>query len=216
MKKLCLMLALSLLFVLTFAFTVSAEVTVDSKVTLIDETEVNLFDSEGNALIWWLDANGTPCSINANDSRVNYTIEGTTLKGVEIVLENEAVSKNNVIVFNLLDVSAVAEATTVSGLFGSSAKVQYVYLHENTKVIQGMCFKGTANLKYINLEDLINLKEVNGGDHTSLKIIQDEKDYQLHAFMNKEGQYYYSFSTTDLQTKIQEIAREAGAFDNVN
>lgn len=59
-------------------------------------------------------------------------------------------------------------------------------------------------------------KEVNGGDHTSMKIFQGEKEYRLHAFMNKEGQYYYSFSNTDLQTKIQELAREAGAFDYVN
>ena len=58
-------------------------------------------------------------------------------------------------------------------------------------------------------------KEVNAGDHTSMKIIQGEKEYQLHAFMNKEGQYYYSFSNTDLLTKIQELAREAGAFDNI-
>ena len=59
-------------------------------------------------------------------------------------------------------------------------------------------------------------KEVNDGDHTSMKIIQGEKEYQLHAFMNKEGQYYYSFSTPDLQTKIQELAREAGAFENID
>ena len=58
-------------------------------------------------------------------------------------------------------------------------------------------------------------KEANGGDHTSMKIIQGEKEYQLHAFMNKEGRYYYSFLNTDLQTKIQEIAREAGAFKNI-
>ena len=59
-------------------------------------------------------------------------------------------------------------------------------------------------------------KEVNGGDHTSMKIIQGEKEYQLHAFMNKEGQYYYSFSTIDLQTKIQDLAREVGAFENLD
>ena len=58
-------------------------------------------------------------------------------------------------------------------------------------------------------------KEVNGGDHTSMKIIQGEKEYQLHTFMNKEGQYYYSFSNTDLQTKLQELAREADAFEGV-
>ena len=58
-------------------------------------------------------------------------------------------------------------------------------------------------------------KEVNGGDHSSMRIIQGEKEYQLHAFMNKEGRYYYSFSTTDLQKKLHELAREAGAFDGI-
>ena len=58
-------------------------------------------------------------------------------------------------------------------------------------------------------------KEVNGGDHTSMKIIQGEKEYQLHAFMNKEGQYYYSFATNDLQLKLNALAREAGAFEEI-
>ena len=58
--------------------------------------------------------------------------------------------------------------------------------------------------------------EPNAGDHTSITIIQGEKEYKMHAFMNKEGQYYYSFSNTDLLTKIQELAREAGAFENVD
>ena len=56
-------------------------------------------------------------------------------------------------------------------------------------------------------------KEVNGGDHTSMKIIQGENVYNMHVFMNKEGRHYYSFATTDLQVKLQEIAREKGAFD---
>ena len=56
-------------------------------------------------------------------------------------------------------------------------------------------------------------KEVNGGDHTSMKIIQGERVYNMHAFMNKEGRYYYSFTTTELTLKIQELAKEAGAFD---
>lgn len=59
-------------------------------------------------------------------------------------------------------------------------------------------------------------KEANGGDHTSITIVQGEEEYHMHTFMNKEGTCYYSFSTTDLQLKINELAREAGAFDNVN
>ena len=56
-------------------------------------------------------------------------------------------------------------------------------------------------------------KEVNGGDHTSMKIVQGEMVYNMHAFMNKEGRYYYSFTTTELLTKLQELGREAGAYD---
>jgi hypothetical protein len=55
--------------------------------------------------------------------------------------------------------------------------------------------------------------ELNGGDHTSIKIIQGDRVYNMHAFMNKEGRYYYSFTTTELLTKLQELGREAGAYD---
>ena len=57
--------------------------------------------------------------------------------------------------------------------------------------------------------------EMNGGDHTSIKIFQGEKEYSMHVFMNKEGRYYYSFQSTDLQQKINELAREAGAFEEI-
>lgn len=56
-------------------------------------------------------------------------------------------------------------------------------------------------------------KEINAGDHTSITIIQGGNEYHLHTFMNKEGEYYYSFSNTHLQTKIAELAREAGAYE---
>ena len=56
-------------------------------------------------------------------------------------------------------------------------------------------------------------REANAGDHTSITIIQGEKEYRVHAFMNKEGEHYYSFSTTELQLKLNELAREAGAFE---
>ena len=47
--------------------------------------------------------------------------------------------------------------------------------------------------------------EVNGGDHTTIEIIQGDKKYHLHTFMNKEGGYYYSFTTTELLLKIKEL-----------
>lgn len=57
--------------------------------------------------------------------------------------------------------------------------------------------------------------EVNDGSHTSIHIFQGENEYVMHVGSNKEGSYYYAFSTGDLQDKINELAREAGAFDGV-
>lgn len=56
-------------------------------------------------------------------------------------------------------------------------------------------------------------KEINDGSHTSIKIIQGEKEYSIHVSSNKEGAYYYSFATSDLRLRIDELAREVGAFD---
>ena len=56
-------------------------------------------------------------------------------------------------------------------------------------------------------------KEMNDGDHTSIKIIQGENEYRMSVVNNKDGQYYYSFSTTEIQDKIIELAREAGAYN---
>ena len=58
-------------------------------------------------------------------------------------------------------------------------------------------------------------EEVNDGNHSSIKIIQRERAYDMSLSANKEGKYYYSFSTTDLYDKIIELAREAGAFEGV-
>ena len=58
-------------------------------------------------------------------------------------------------------------------------------------------------------------EEVNDGSHSSIKIIQGQRTYVLSLSANKEGKYYYAFSTSDLQDKIIELAREAGAFDSI-
>lgn len=57
-------------------------------------------------------------------------------------------------------------------------------------------------------------KEHFDGNHTYISIIQGEHKYDLHLLMNKEGKYYYSFATDDLQNKINELARNAGAYNN--
>lgn len=76
-----------------------------------------------------------------------------------------------------------------------------------------------------NIDEIMNIiftdtfenmgEEVNDGNHSSIKIIQGERIYDMSLSANKEGKYYYSFSTTDLYDKIIELAREAGAFEGV-
>lgn len=58
-------------------------------------------------------------------------------------------------------------------------------------------------------------KGTNDGGHTTITIIQGDDEYKMHVNSNKEGNNYYSFSSNDLQDKITELAREAGAFDDV-
>ena len=58
-------------------------------------------------------------------------------------------------------------------------------------------------------------QDVNGGSNTSIKIIQGEKTYSMGVMRNYEGKTGYTFTTTELQDKIIELAREAGAFDGI-
>ena len=55
-------------------------------------------------------------------------------------------------------------------------------------------------------------EEVNDGNHTSIKIIQGQKTYEISLSANKEGEYYYEFSTTKLYDKIHVLALKAGAY----
>lgn len=48
---------------------------------------------------------------------------------------------------------------------------------------------------------------VNGGSHTSILIIQGEKEYTMPVHYIKNGRYYYSFITYELEDKINEIAK---------
>ena len=182
-KRLFLTFVMVFVFALMLAFAVSADTvhnenTVDysATVTLDDGTELELFDNEGNALIWYINAAGELKSISANDSGVSYTINnGNMLNGVEIVANGETVEKSSIVVFNVINVDAVAQATVVSGLFNSSTTIQYAYLHLNTVDIRDQCFKSCSNLKHVNLKDLTNLKYIgaNGNSESNNRVFQN-------------------------------------------
>ena len=130
-KKIFLTLAMALVLALIFAFSVFADETsvhngkvdLNAKVTLNDGTECALFDSEGNALIWYVtgekvDGKSVYASIRADDTRVRYKATygfnvGNSTVGVVYAYEvsdmwiqleaDKKISKGNIVVLNLMD-----------------------------------------------------------------------------------------------------------------
>ena len=198
MKRLFLSLVVAVVLSLLLAFTVSAEevesvhngrVDLNQKVTLDSGKEVNLFDGEGNALIWYLDANGELQSIRADDQRVKYEAApwgvtigndkvgrkgGPELLGVKIVLdENTTIDSGKFVVFNIMDDDVLTNAGSEAQankpvncmklLIRGSVNLEYVFLRLDTIAIQNSCFTNCQKLKYVNLEDLTELRRIGDG-----------------------------------------------------
>lgn len=192
-KKIFLIAVIAFVFAVLFAFAVSADtihtpeklakygtiVTVRITDDDPDGTTVNLFDNEGNALIWYLDANNELQSIRADDSRVKYQVESWgEVTSISIVLdENTTIGAGKFVVFNVLDDDVVMNHG-YAGHFGASfnyfklvfqgcTNLEYVYLRLDTKKIQRQSFNGCSNLKYINLEDLTEIERIGDGQQFS-------------------------------------------------
>lgn len=54
------------------------------------------------------------------------------------------------------------------------------------------------------------------GDNTYINIVQGNNEYRLSVRANKEKDTFYYFKEPDLQNKITELAREAGAYEPEN
>ena len=193
-RKILLMLAMVLVLSLVFAFTVFADETsvhngkvdLDAKVTLDDGAECALFDSEGNALIWF--KNGSELqSIRADDERVRYkatygfnvgnstvgTAYAYEVSDMWINLECGKLDKGNIVVLNLMDDDVKVNEYTNAAYNGgkvncvktiqwSNKILEYAYLRLDTVAIQQQAFNGCTKLKYINLEDLTELRQIGG------------------------------------------------------
>ena len=221
-KKLFLALILSFVLALMLIITVSAGTTTTSKVTLNDGTEVNLFDSDGNALIWYMNAGGELKSISASDTGVSYTIDNGTLTDVEIVVDGETIANSSIVVFNVINVDAVAEATILSGLFNSCTTIQYAYLHLNTEDIRDQCFRACSSLKYVNLEALTKLKYIgtSGDAESNNRVFQncsslfkgeilDLSNTALEKIYSKENFQGVAFVGIKLPFTLQDVGESA-------
>ena len=196
-RKLLLVIAMVAVLACFFALAVSAEVhsNVDktTKVILDSGTEVALFDSEGNALIWYLDNSGNLQSIRADDIedgdngvRVVYFTETnrgqTALAKVNIYSGNTIVGQNkNIVVFNIMDddiafdtdpnQEGIQPMTLIMETFNKINKasngtmlLEYVYLRLDTTKIGGRAFGDCTKLKYINIEELSELESLGATD----------------------------------------------------
>ena len=194
-KKLLLTLVMIAMLVCALAIAINADgasvhngkVDLNAKVALDDGTELNLFDSDGDALIWYRASNGELTSIKAQDERVKYygtyafsvgdskTVGSVTayeVSKIEIVLESETVNCNKIVVFNIMDDDVMTNAGSRlncsvncirSKTFSDSTELVYAYLRLDTVAIQAEAFVRCKNLKYVNLESLTELRQISGG-----------------------------------------------------
>ena len=189
-KKLFLMLIMAVIFAVTLAVAVFAdsvhnENTVDysATVTLNDGTVCPLYDSDKNALIWYIvgkDESGNTVydSIRADDPQVRYYTENwDEVTGFSIQL-NDGSSYNNstFVVVNLMDDDVVKNSgpgekhygkpvTGFKFIFQGARNLEYCYLRLDTTNIQKQSFNGCSKLKYVNLESLTKLVRIGDNDN---------------------------------------------------
>ncbi len=190
-KKIILAIALAAVLALTFAVAVSAAsvhnentVDYDATVTLNDGTVCNLFDSDGNALIWYIsetkNGQNVYSSVRADDgTRVTWKAESwDEVQSWDAKLEDGSTSiKSKIVVINLMDDDVIrntGNATYLNKpmdkfkrLFEGMKNLEYCYLRLDTQQINTHSFSGCSNLKYINLENLTQLKRMAQNSHFS-------------------------------------------------
>ena len=194
-KKILLFLVIVAAVACLFTLSASAEsvhegkVDLNATVTLNDtnNTVLKLFDAEGNALIWYIDANSETgySSIRADANTIGgpYVQYKTSWKGnigsetayqVGTVSITDASGKTfdnkQIVVFNIMDDDVLVNegytgnpVNCFSCTFQSCTNLQYAYLRLDTIALYAKAFDGCSNLVYANLPDLTNLKHISGG-----------------------------------------------------
>ena len=185
-KKLFLAIVMVFAFVMAFTFVVSAEavhnentVDYDATVTLDDGAVLPLYDENNEALIWYIsgtkaDGKNAYSSIRTDDSQVQwYTKSWGEVTSVSIALTGGATySKATFVVVNMMDDDVVSNfgegghtnignpIKSFKWVFDGAKNLEYAYLRLDTDGIYATGFQGCSKLKYINLEDLTQLKRI--------------------------------------------------------
>ena len=195
-KKILFIVALCIMLICMLAIAVSAEsvhnastVNYDETVTLDDGTVCNLFDEDGNALIWFRNG-GVLQSIRADDTEagedgnyVSYVLPKagySFIANVNIHIGSTKVEVKNIVVFNVMDDDINAyysvtgerkEGTEPFKVFietfnkdnknpyGTMA-LEYAYLRLDTTSLGQKAFARCTKLKYVNLDKLTQLTNI--------------------------------------------------------
>ena len=194
-RKLFITAIMMFAFAVVLAFAVSAgsvhnasTVNYDETVTLDDGTVCNLFDKDGNALIWFRNG-GVLQSIRADDTDtsdgnyVSYVLPKagySFIANVNIHIGSTKVEVKNIVVFNVMD-DDINAYYTVEGErregtepfkvfietfnkdnknpYGTMA-LEYAYLRLDTRMLGQKAFARCTKLKYVNLEELTQLTNI--------------------------------------------------------
>ena len=156
------------------------------KVTLGDGTELPIWDTDGDALIWYKSSANTNDGyasydyVKAQSSEVSYfgTNWAGLINGVQayqtstitITVDGASYGKNDIVVFNIKDEDVLVTTNNSIGKpvnclessFNNSKSIEYVFLRTDTVAMQAGVFSGCSNLKYVNFTDLTQLNQIIG------------------------------------------------------
>ena len=187
-KKLFLITLVAALFVCLFAISVSAAEpdTTKESVTLGDETVCPLWDTDGNPLIWYVKAtaeDGTKIYdyVDATSAAVDYNggysdstggVKWYQLSSVTVTVDGTSYSKSALVVLNLQSENVKITSgknigqhvNCLSKVFTGATNLEYVYLPLDTVDLNGENFKNCTALKYVNVAELTELREIGSQD----------------------------------------------------
>lgn len=187
-KKILLLVSLIAVLACVFALSISAAEADNSKgtVTLDDGTVCALWDTEGNPLIWYLagtDESGDNIYnyVDATSSAVDYNggysastggVKWYQLSSVTVTVDDVSYDKYKLVVLNLQSDNVKITSgqnigqhvNCLSKTFTGSTTLEYAYLPLDTVDINGEVFKSCAALKYVNLSELTELREIGSQD----------------------------------------------------
>ena len=216
------MLALAMLVCL-FAISVSAaEPDASSEtVTLADGTKCPIWDTEGNGLIWYVTATddagvNTYAYVVANSSAVDYvgswtgTVYGQTVyevNKINITVDGVTYGTDKMAVINLKKDILITSNKCVgekvncfSKSFTNAKLLEYAYLPVDTVSFQAETFKSCSNLKYINFEELTELRKMGSQDLNGCKALCDGEALDLSKTQLVEigGNGFYGMNITEV------------------